>query len=198
MVVAMPEIAPVFPLNSVLFPGGVLPLRIFETRYIDMVSRCLRDGRGFVIALIDEGKETGGDATVCSTGTLVSIAEWNTTSDGLLGITAQGQQKVAIGKRSIGADRLMTAAIEPLEAEALRDLPPEFIHLAELLEKILTGIGSPFNQLETVLDDSAWVAGRLTEVLPIPLQSKQMLLEMDDPLSRLHALHDQMLTLKIV
>ena len=83
----MLKTVPVFPLNSVLFPGGVLPLRIFEARYLDMVSHCLRGNSGFVVALIQEGKETGGDATVYSVGTLVSISQWDSTSDGLLGIT---------------------------------------------------------------------------------------------------------------
>ena len=92
----------------------------------------------------------------------------------------------------------MTAAITPFEPEVSRDLPPEFISLAELLERILAEIGTPFDQLNTELNDSSWVAGRLTEVLPIPLKIKQTLLEMNDPLSRLHALHDQMLDLKIL
>lgn len=194
----MQEAVPVFPLNSVLFPGGVLQLRIFEARYLDMVSRCLRDDSGFVIALINSGQETGGDATVFSIGTLVSISHWDSTSDGLLGITAQGRQKVTIGERSVGKDRLMMAAIEPFEPEPARELPPEFTGLANLLEKILQEIGSPVNQLEPALTDAAWVAGRLTEVLPIPLKTKQDLLEMDDPLSRLHALRDEMLALNIV
>ena len=90
---------PLFPLNSVIFPGGALPLRLFEPRYLDMVKDCMRNEHGFGIALIKNGNELGQAAKVYKTGTECRIADWETLPDGLLGITAYGETKIHIETR---------------------------------------------------------------------------------------------------
>ncbi len=185
-------LAPVFPLRAVLLPGGVLPLRIFEARYLDMVSRCLREDSGFVVALIRHGDETGAPAEPHAVGTLARIADWRQGDDGLLEITARGERRVRLHRPRAAADRLLQAAIEPLPEAPPRPLPPEFDSLARLLEKILGEIGPPWCELSPRLDDAAWVAGRLIELLPLAAADRQALLQEDDPLTRLFRLRDRM------
>ena len=84
---------PLFPLHTVLFPGGLLPLRIFESRYLDMISDCLRNDRGFGVCLISAGREVGDGAECFDVGTLARIQDWDSTPDGLLGIIARGEQR---------------------------------------------------------------------------------------------------------
>ena len=188
----------VFPLHSVLLPGGVLPLRIFEPRYLDMVSQCLREGSGFVLSLIREGQETGGGAVVWPVGAQVRIIDWDSLDDGLLGITVEAVSRVRLSNFREDRDHLLWAHAEPLPDDPDRVLPPEFATFARLLEKILEQIGPPFDRLEAHLDDAGWVAGRLTELLPIDPEVKQKLLEAGDPLSRLHLLRDAMLALQVL
>src|SRR5215472_14441288 len=90
----MPELA-LFPLNTVLFPGGALPLRIFETRYLDMVSRCLKEGQGFGVCLIREGAETGA-AKIHMAGTLAEIGDWSRGEDSLLHILVRGTRRFRV------------------------------------------------------------------------------------------------------
>src|SRR5687768_15209514 len=92
----MSVVLPLFPLNTVLFPGGPLRLRIFEPRYLDMVSRCMRESSSFGVALITEGKEAGGTARTTGVGTTARIVDFERLDDGLLGITARGEQRFTI------------------------------------------------------------------------------------------------------
>ena len=87
---------PLFPLNTVLFPGGPLKLRIFEPRYVDMIGRCMREDTGFGVALIIEGVEAGGPARTANVGTLARIVDFEQLKDGLLGITAHGGERFRI------------------------------------------------------------------------------------------------------
>ncbi len=187
-----PSSIPVFPLHSVLLPGGVLPLRIFEARYLDMISRCLREDSGFAISQIREGSETRGGAVVWPVGARVRIIGWDSLSDGLLGVTVEAVERVRLSGFIEDRSHLLWAHAESLPDDPDRMLPPEFDTLARLLERILKQIGPPFDQLSPRLDDAGWVAGRLTELLPIEPEAKQQLLELSDPLSRLHLLRDAM------
>jgi len=179
---------PLFPLNTVLFPGGVLPLRIFEPRYVDMVKRCMREGGVFGVALIQSGVEAGGAATVHSVGTLAQIVDFDQLPDKLLGITTRGTRRFRNSAVRVQDDGLHIATIELLPADPSAALPEEFQHYANLLEQALPQMGDFFKHLEPHYDDAAWVSGRLAEIMPLTLQDKQRLLEMNDPLERLHEL----------
>ena len=179
---------PLFPLGTVLFPGGPLPLRIFETRYIDLVRRCLRDGSGFGVVLIREGVEAGGPALTLDVGTYARIVDFSQQPDGLLGIRAAGERRFRILARRRERDGLNVADVEWLPEESSSPLPEEFAELGPALDAILAQVGEPFASLERRLDDAAWVAGRLTEILPIPPGHKQHCLELDDPVERLRFL----------
>lgn len=188
---------PLFPLNTVLFPGGVLPLRIFETRYIDMVRRCLREDSGFGVCLIREGAETGAPAAVHAVATEAHIIDWEQRSDGLLGIVAEGRRKLRILRTRAMPDRLLMGEVEALPEEPHILLPTEFQSLAALLQRILGEIGPPYSKLPARLDDAAWVGSRLIELLPLEHAEKQRLLELDEPLARLFHLRDAMLRLDL-
>jgi hypothetical protein len=179
---------PLFPLGTVLFPGGPLPLRIFETRYIDLVSRCLRDGSGFGVVLIREGAEAGGPALTFDVGTSARIVDFSRQDDGLLGIRAQGERRFRIVERRRARDGLNVADVEWLPEDPAVPLPAEFADLAPALEAVLDQVGEPYASLERRLDDAAWVAGRLAEIVPIPPGHKQHCLELDDPVERLRFL----------
>ena len=179
---------PLFPLGAVLFPGGPLPLRIFEARYIDLVSRCLRDGSGFGVVLIREGAEAGGPALTFDVGTYARIVDFSRQEDGLLGIRAQGERRFRILERRRARDGLNVADVEWLPEDPLVPLPTEFADLGPALEAVLDQVGEPYASLERRLDDAAWVAGRLAEIVPIPPGHKQHCLELDDPVERLRFL----------
>jgi uncharacterized protein len=176
-----------FPLHMVLFPGGVLPLRIFETRYVDMVRNCMRSSSSFGVVLIRAGSEVG-PAQAFQVGTAASIVDFNQLSDGLLGISCLGGQRFRITSGSVQADGLNLASVEWLEAEPVLSVPLRHAHLAELLESVLPRLGEAYANMDMKLDDAAWVGHRLAEVLPIPLAQKQYCLELDDPIERLEFL----------
>jgi len=179
---------PLFPLGTVLFPGGLLPLRIFETRYIDLVRRCLRHDFGFGVVLIRQGVEAGGPALTYDVGTYARIVDFSQQPDGLLGIRAAGERRFRIVERRRARDGLNVADVEWLPADVPQPLPEEFAELGPALDAILAQVGEPYASLERRLDDAAWVAGRLAEILPIPPGHKQHCLELDDPVERLRFL----------
>jgi Lon protease-like protein len=179
---------PLFPLHTVLFPGGTLPLRIFEPRYLDMVSNCMKTGSGFGICLIREGSEVGRAAATYETGTLCEIDYFNQQPDGLLGITARGTQRFQILHTEVRPDQLTIAEVKMLANEASQALPAEFAACAEVLRKLLEQLGYPFIKMEKHYEDASWVGARLAELLPIRLEQKQYFLQLDDPLQRLERL----------
>jgi len=179
---------PLFPLGTVLFPGGPLPLRIFEARYIDLVRRCLRDDTGFGVVLIREGVEAGGPAETFDVGTYARIVDFSQQPDGLLGIRAAGERRFRILTRRRARDGLNVADVEWLPDDPNLPLPEELAELAPALDSILAQVGEPYASLERRPDDAAWVAGRLAEILPIPPGHKQHCLELDDPTERLRFL----------
>jgi uncharacterized protein len=179
---------PLFPLGTALFPGGPLPLRIFEARYIDLVRRCLRDGTGFGVVLIREGVEAGGPALTFDVGTYARIVDFSQQPDGLLGIHAAGERRFRILARRRERDGLNVADVEWLPEEPPQPLPEEFAELGPALDAILSQVGEPYASLERHLGDAAWVAGRLAEILPIPPGHKQHCLELDDAIERLRFL----------
>ena len=179
---------PVFALNTVLFPEGPLPLRIFEPRYVDMVSDRLRRDAPFVVALIRSGREVGGGATTHSVGTLARIVDWNRQDDGLLGIVALGGRRVRLLETETRPDGLCVATARMLADEPAAAVPDEHRRLASLLRGLLEQLESRYRFVTPRLDDASWVGYRLSEMLPMPLVRKQQFLEMEEPLVRLRHL----------
>jgi uncharacterized protein len=176
---------PLFPLNTVLFPHGLLPLRIFEPRYVDMVGRCMREGSPFGVILIRAGAEVGEVKEIADLGTSASIIDFNNLPDGLLGITCRGDRKFHVLKQSQRADGLYMGEVEYLEPETTVELPYEYRTLAELVEKMLPAFGEPYTSMPTHFDEASWVGSRLAELMPISLADKLTLLRFEDPIARL-------------
>lgn len=175
---------PLFPLNTVLFPGGPLPLRIFEARYVDMVSERLRADGPFGVLLIRDGHETG-RATTYDVGTLARITDWYQGSDGLLGVTAVGEQRFRVISSQRQADGLNVGEIEVLPEEPATPIPEEYQDMPVILESVLGDLGLLYESVEWQMDDAAWVTSRFIEILPINLETKQQCLEQADPAERL-------------
>jgi uncharacterized protein len=176
---------PLFPLRTVLYPEGPLPLRIFEPRYLDMVSDCLKNDHRFGVLLIREGSETGA-ATTYDIGTLARISDWYQGSDGLLGVTAVGEQRFRLLSAERRENGLNIGQIETLPEQAGTALPEEFRPLAQVLGGVLDDLGRLYEAIDRRYDDAAWVGYRFAEILPIPPEEKQACLEADDPLRRLY------------
>jgi Lon protease-like protein len=180
---------PLFPLNAVLFPGGPLPLRIFEARYIDLVRKCLREDSGFGVVMLVEGAEVDDGAPRTSdVGTYAKIVDFSSEPGGLLGIQARGERRFRIHARRREKGGLNVADVEWLAEAPAVTLPDEFEDLGPALDAVLDQVGEPYSLIERHLDDAGWVAGRLAEILPLPPGHKQHCLELDDPIERLHFL----------
>lgn len=178
---------PLFPLNTVLFPGGPLPLRIFEPRYLDMVSRCMREQSGFVVVLITEGEETAATASFAATGTEARIVDFDQLESGLLGISCIGRERVRVLEAWREADGLNRGRVVAIDADPVLPVPAEQAWLSEVVRRVLPEAGDTYRHVE-IRDDAAWVGNRLAEMLPLSLTDRQALLELTDPLERLSAL----------
>ena len=184
---------PLFPLPLVLFPGGKLPLQIFESRYLDMVKRCMRDDIGFGVVMIQEGGQVLNNAeeqlpSVAFSGTYVTIVDFDQRDNGLLGIVVEGQSRFSIRDQYETSERLMMADVEFLASESKEEVPAAKVHLSEILASLLEHEAVEALRLNVDLEDASEVGGRLTELLPIPNNLKQRLLEMRNPIARLEDL----------
>ncbi|HVC11410.1 MAG TPA: LON peptidase substrate-binding domain-containing protein [Burkholderiales bacterium] len=178
-----------FPLHAVLFPGGVLALRVFEPRYMEMSKACLRDDTAFGVCLIREGAEVGAPALPAQVGCLARITQWDMPQLGVLQLTTRGERRFRIRERRVQGDGLARAVVELLPDDGDAEPPQRFARCARLLKRVIEEnevhhIEPPFR-----FDSSAWVSARLAEILPLPLQAKQKLLELDSGLERLEILH---------
>ena len=171
-------------MTTVLYPGGPLPLRIFESRYLDMVSACLKSDSPFGVLLIREGSESGQSSTY-DVGTLARIVDWYQSSDGLLGITAIGEERFRLLKQDRQQDGLNIGVIEVIDEESAIPLPAEFKRLAHILAGVLEDLGRLYESLNVDYDDADWVGYRFAEILPIDGVQKQRCLETNDPVERL-------------
>ena len=176
---------PLFPLSTVLFPGGPLRLRIFEPRYLDMVRSCLKASRAFGVVLILEGEEAGEVVSVASTGTSARVVDFDTLPDGLLGIDCLGEQCFRVLKRWQQPDGLNIAELEYLPDDVPCALPAELMHLGDLLRELLPQLGERYAHVVAQYQDAGWVGNRWAEVLPLTVAEQQQLLELADPLARL-------------
>ena len=180
------ENLPIFPLRTILFPDSKLPLRIFEPRYIDMVSRSMREDSEFGIILSRESTDPKMFETY-DTGTLAKIIDWDQGGDGLLGITTIGTQKFRLKELNKQEDGLNIGSIERIEKEGDYKPLKEFTHLVELLQAILDDVNIYGND-EKKFDSASWISYRFAEILPLRIEDKQKCLEIDDPIIRLNFL----------
>ena len=178
---------PLFPLHTVLYPGGPLPLRIFEQRYLNMISQCLKSERPFGVLLIRKGNETG-PAETFNVGTLAKIVDWYQGSDGLLGLTAIGQQRFCLNSGRREHDGLLIGNVDLLPDIPVCPLPVDYKPLAKILEGVLDDLGRLYELVEKDYADAGWISYRFAEILPIAPPHKQECLEMDDPIKRLESM----------
>lgn len=171
-----------------LFPGGRLPLRIFESRYMEMIKISMKNDSPFGVCLIREGAEVGEPALPVAIGCLAQIAEWDMPQLGMLHVSARGGRRFRILSRSVQRDGLARAKVEILPDEVDSAPPSGLARCVRLLERVIEQhpglLESPHR-----LDSCAWVSSRLAELLPLPLETKQTLLELDDARERLERLN---------
>lgn len=201
---------PLFPLNTVLFPDGVLPLRVFEARYMDMVRECMRRDAPFGVCLIVRGPEVGGVAQPEEIGTLASIRTWDMQQLGVLHIRTVGMQRFRVVDTRAEESGLLRADVDLIEPDEDLPIAPEHKPCVDLLQKVIDDVeaqraerqralaaeepevaaaaaaigGAPFEPPHR-MDSSVWVGNRLCEVLPVPMKAKQKLMELDDARVRL-------------
>ena len=182
-----------FPLRTVLYPGGPLPLRVFEPRYLDMICESLKAERPFGVLLIRHSRQTGAVSTF-DVGTLASITDWYQGSDGVLGVTAVGGERFRLLSTERRPNGLHVGEVEILPEHDGAPLPDEFKPLAHILAGVLDDLGRLYEALDRRYDDAGWVGYRFAEILPISPEEKQSCLETDDPVQRLQivrkVLHD--------
>lgn len=180
---------PIFPLNTVLYPGSQLPLKIFEQRYLDMTKACVRDGTPFGVCRIREGQEVGLPAVPEPIGCTALIAQWDMPHLGVFHLQTRGQQPFRILRQSTQSDGLIRADVEFL-AEAVGEVSPESFALCRrVLEQIVEKVGADYFFPPLNFDDPRWTSYRLAEVLPLEAQDKQGLLALRDDGARLEQLH---------
>jgi Lon protease-like protein len=182
---------PLFPLQAVLFPGGLLNLKVFEARYLDLIAACLREGRPFGVVALRSGSEVQRGETKASfatTGALAELIDVDSAQAGILQVRCRGTSRFELSAPRQQADGLWTAGYRTLPAdETIAPLPAQLETVKGLANAIasLKAQGSepflpPFR-----FDDAGWVANRWCEILPISLAAKQKLMELPDPLVRL-------------
>ncbi|MDO5691517.1 MAG: LON peptidase substrate-binding domain-containing protein [Pseudomonadota bacterium] len=193
---------PLFPLGAVLFPGGVLPLRVFEVRYLDMVAKCHRAGAPFGVVALTQGHEVRAAGAppeqLAPVGTLAHITALDRPQPGLLLAQCRGEQRFRIDHSSQLKQGLWVANVTLLPADRLLAVPDDLQHVAHALKQVHAGlrVQSPGAPLPAVgsehYDDCAWVANRWCELLPLPVPTKQRLMSLDNPLLRLELVADML------
>ena len=189
-------IVPLFPVHSVLFPGGRLPMRIFEQRYMDMVKVCLKESSSFGICLIANGEEVARPGQMPASpepvGTLAHIADWDMVQLGVLNIVAQGGDRYRMQKHWVESSGLLRAEVELMAAPAIVPIPGPYARLVPLLRAIVDDMAADAPNAPAqphCFFDSGWLGMRYAEVLPIPLAAKQKLLEIEDSIDRLEIIY---------
>jgi Lon protease-like protein len=183
---------PLFPLRTVLFPGGLLPLKVFEQRYIEMTKACMMNSRPFGVCLIVQGDEVakpgGAPPEIANGGTLARITDWDVPQVGILHLATVGEGRFQIRRQSVQGNGLVIGEIAPIAAEAPQPLAEAHKPLADLLELIASRVGPRNFPSERNFADASWVGYRLAELLPLPLSIKQSMLEINDADVRLAVL----------
>ncbi len=200
---------PLFPLGTVLYPGGMLSLRIFEVRYLDMIGKCHKTGAPFGVVALTEGSEVrkadtgkpGGDGFAQeefnAVGTLATISEFSMPQPGLMVIRCDGAQRFTISNREKLKHGLWIADVERMDDDIAVKVPEDLMPSANALGKLIRSLQQrdiPNEQMPILapyrLEDCGWVANRWCELLPMPLELKQRLMQLDNPLVRLELVSD--------
>ncbi|NWG30584.1 MAG: LON peptidase substrate-binding domain-containing protein [Rhodocyclaceae bacterium] len=183
---------PLFLLNVVLHAGGRMELRVFETRYLDMVKECLRAETPFGVCLIAQGSEVAGPTGVTATpravGTLASIADWQMPQLGILHIVTHGGQRFRILSWRREPNGLVRARVVLLPDPPVAPIPGDYARLVPMLRSLIEALEDPPPKPHRFYD-AAWVADRWAELLPLPMEQRQELLELDDGVARLDAIY---------
>lgn len=177
-----------FPLHTVLFPGGALPLQIFEPRYLDLVRDCVRTGGGFGVVPIREGREAGGPAQPHSIGTLAKIEDWSQGQNGLLNILVRGGERFEVHATEVGSRGLLYGDVLWREGITRRASDRDFEDLRTLLQNMLEHLGATADHAVVSALDNAEVVWRIAEHLPLPVPEKLALLAANDDLELLEAI----------
>ncbi|MEO7129689.1 MAG: LON peptidase substrate-binding domain-containing protein [Rhodoferax sp.] len=191
---------PLFPLGAVLFPDGTLPLRVFEVRYLDMIGKCHKAGAPFGVICLTHGSEVrmpGASEDFCDIGTLASITELDSPQPGLMHISCTGAQRFRITRRERLKHGLWVAEVQRIDDDLTVPVPDDLQSAAEALHQLIHTLESreaasaqmPLHR-PWRLDDCGWVANRWCELLPLPLELKQRLMTLDNPLVRLELVND--------
>lgn len=181
---------PLFPLGTVLFPGSRLPLRLFEPRYLAMLRRCLAEGSGFGVCLIQEGKEVGAPAMPADMGCIASIIEWEMPEPDIYHVMTAGTERFRVLTTRVQDDGLLRGDVVTLEPESGVPIPGSHALCVEVLRQLIERVGDAWFPPPHHFDDASWVSYRLAEVLPFDALEKQRMLVANDPLARLdRALH---------
>jgi len=189
---------PLFPLETVLFPGGALPLRIFEPRYLDMISDCMKTESGIGVVLIKDGHESGAAAKVHEFGTISYISYWHKRNDGMLGITLTGEQRFRVLSTEVKENQLTMAEVELLPHFEKKQTDYNAEAFVSLLKQIIAQLEPPFTTMKKYYDDLDWVSARLIELLPIELKNKQEMLMMNDVNERMNYLHPLLVSMEML
>lgn len=167
---------PLFPLGTVLFPGGLLPLKIFEQRYLDMTKACLRDNQPFGVCLIREGRETGLPATPENVGCLAAIEQWEMPNSSMFHLLARGGERFRIIETTVAPDGLISGEVEMLPPAVPCSPDAECV---ALLKRVIEQVGAENFPQPIRLDEGAWVAYRMAEIMNLPMEIRQRALEME-------------------
>ncbi len=184
---------PLFPLNTLVCPGGKLPLRVFEARYLDMVKRCLRSEEGFVVVMLKgSGDETSVSSQIYRVGTLVKIIDFDQDEQGILCIVSEGISRVKISNPESQSDGLWLGNISKFKDDEFVSLPEEFSELQSVLKALVQHPVVKELNMDIDYDDGRQIGWRLTELLPLDNSQKQYLYELQDPIRRLEKISDQL------
>jgi uncharacterized protein len=186
-----PTPLPLFPLKTVLFPGGLLPLKVFEQRYIEMSTACLKDDKPFGVCLLKQGEEVGRPGVVTDAtefaeiGTMARITQCDVPQLGILHLKTEGAVRFKVASHAVTDLGLIVGQVTTLAPEPAVVLSDTHKPLGDLLELLITRVGRENFAAELALDDASWVGYRLAELLPLPLPIKQTMLEINDSEVRL-------------
>jgi hypothetical protein len=184
------ETIALFPLSSVLLPGGRMPLQIFEARYLDLVSECMKTDSGFGVLLLRQGREVVGSTPLnenrlAQLGTYATIVDWNPLPNGMLGITIEGQKKFRLLSTSVLPNNLYTGQVEWLQTEPRVALPQQAAELTALVRQLTEHPHVKHLKINAQIEDAGTLGCVLTQLLPIDEQIKFDLLACDEPMVRL-------------
>jgi Lon protease-like protein len=189
---------PLFPLGSVLFPGGLMSLKVFEARYLDLMSACIKTGQPFGVVLIERGSEVrstnGPPPAVAATGVKAELLHWDLKQPGLMHVQCRGGERFTIASTTQAKDGLLLGTVDDVQADASAALPEDLGFAAQALRMVVAGLheqsGSTPFLAPFQFDEPGWVANRWCEILPIPAVLKYKLMVLDDGVTRLKLVAD--------